>query len=123
MSIKVRRIHQSLLLFFFRVLTCVFQLQYTSGSLVPYLKVDYSSKYNGSYPIDNITKVLNEHLPKMYLTNQDSFIDSVKTDHIQFKPIGEKIHEYTREVKHGNEHFEIYKVKRKKKIIKTNRKI
>ncbi|KAG1139233.1 hypothetical protein G6F37_009881 [Rhizopus arrhizus] len=85
------------------------KLQYTSGSLVPYLKVDYSSKYNGSYPIDNITKVLNEHLPKMYLTNQDSFINSVKTDHIQFKPIGEKIHEYTREVKHGNEHFEIYK--------------
>lgn len=79
------------------------------------MKVDYSSKYNGSYPIDNITKVLNEHLPKMYLTNQDSFIDSVKTDHIQFKPIGEKIHEYTREVKHGNEYFEIYKVKREKK--------
>lgn len=84
-------------------------LKYASGSLEPYLDIQYSSKYKGSHAIDNVTEILKEYLPKNYLTSQDKFIDNVKRDHTQFKPMGEKIHQYNREGQEGQDHFEIYK--------------
>ncbi|KAI9260837.1 acyl-CoA N-acyltransferase [Sporodiniella umbellata] len=84
-------------------------LQYTSGSLQPYLDISFSSKYEGSYPVDDIRSLLQECLPKGLLSNQDRFYEQVMKDHQQFKPLGEKVHEYSREGLDGEEQFEIYK--------------
>ncbi|CEI87586.1 hypothetical protein G6F70_005007 [Rhizopus microsporus] len=85
------------------------ELKYSSGSLQPFLNIQYSSKYSGSYSIDDVWKTLQEYFPQGYITKQDDFIEAVKRDHTTFRPIGEKIHEYTRDGEKGEEHFEIYK--------------
>jgi histone acetyltransferase 1 len=96
------------------------QIEYTSGSLCPFVEMSYSEKYvpasssSNENPIhaDETLKMLEEYLPKDYLSDYDSFVDAVETDHERFKPMGDKIQEYTRENRDGSvEHFEIYKVK------------
>ncbi|KAI8075456.1 acyl-CoA N-acyltransferase [Gilbertella persicaria] len=88
------------------------QIKYTSGSLRPYLKIHYSQKYPSlaSANADDLSKTLSEHLPAHYLTNEDQFISTVKHDYETFRPLGEKVQEYTRESNDGTmEYFEIYK--------------
>ncbi|OBZ83912.1 Histone acetyltransferase type B catalytic subunit [Choanephora cucurbitarum] len=89
------------------------RIRYTSGSLRPYLTIDYSDKYTPSTvaTADNISKTLSDYLPSsLCFSNQDEFIHAVKQDFDTFEPLGEKIHEYTRESDNGSvEHFEIYK--------------
>jgi histone acetyltransferase 1 len=95
------------------------QLKYASGSLRPYVSMDYSSKYqpanssSAAEPVeaDDLLKTLEEYLPQDFLTNHNEFIDVVRNDYTAFKPLGEKIQEYTRENDDGSvEKFEIFKV-------------
>ena len=89
-------------------------MEYTAGALRPFFQVEYSQKYTesgSSTTADNVTadpifEILAEYLPKPFFTNHDDFVDAVKTDAETFKPLGEKIAEYTKE---GDEHYEIYK--------------
>lgn len=83
--------------------------------------MDYSSKYqpasssSTTEPVeaDDLLKTLEEYLPQDFLTNHNKFIDVVRNDYTTFKPLGEKIHEYTRENDDGSvEKFEIFKVMR-----------
>lgn len=46
-----------------------------------------------------------------WVLNTDDFIRLAQEDADQFRPIGEKIHEYTKQDEEGmDEHYEIYKV-------------
>ena len=46
-----------------------------------------------------------------YITNFDMFMETVRTDAAEFRPLGEKVHEYTvREERAVEAEFEIYKV-------------
>jgi hypothetical protein len=70
-----------------------------------------SSSNNDEIHADETLKTLEEYLPKNYLSNYDSFVDAVEMDYDTFKPLGEKIQEYSRENRDGSmENFEIYKV-------------
>lgn len=80
----------------------------------------YSAKYQPAsssssveqVQADDVLTTLEEYLPQGYLTNHNEFIDAVRNDYSTFKPLGEKIHEYTREKDDGSvETFEIFKVK------------
>lgn len=51
-----------------------------------------------------------------YMTNYDRFLEKVKEDETSFRPLGEKVHEYS--LNDGKDQFEIYKVKKKKKKIR-----
>ncbi|KAG2214276.1 hypothetical protein INT47_000832 [Mucor saturninus] len=85
------------------------KLDYTSGGLTTLLRVDYSQKYIPEKDVDNVFDTLSEYLHRGYLTDHDRFMDAVKTDAESFKPLGEKISEYTREIDGITQHFEIYK--------------
>lgn len=82
--------------------------------------MEYSAKYQPAsssssveqVQADNVLQTLEEYLPQGYLTNHDEFIDVVRSDFTSFKPLGEKIYEYTRENDNGSvENFEIFKVR------------
>lgn len=92
------------------VLMCIYivQLDYTSGGLSTLLQVDYTEKYTAA-TVDNVFDTLAEYLHQGYLTDRHRFMDAVKKDAETFKPLGEKITEYTRETNGTEEHFEIYK--------------
>ncbi|KAI8638809.1 acyl-CoA N-acyltransferase [Parasitella parasitica] len=94
------------------------KLKYASGSLRPFISMDYSSKYQAASSssisedsqADDLIKILEDYLPRGYLTNQNEFTDVIRSDYTTFKPLGEKIHEYTRENDDGSlEQFEIFK--------------
>ncbi|CEP13354.1 hypothetical protein [Parasitella parasitica] len=94
------------------------KLKYASGSLQPFISMEYSSKYQPPSPsfttesvqADDLLKTLEDFLPRGYLTKQNEFIDVVRNDYTKFKPLGEKVHEYTQENNDGTlEQFEIYK--------------
>ncbi|CDH48914.1 histone acetyltransferase type b catalyticsubunit [Lichtheimia corymbifera JMRC:FSU:9682] len=96
------------------------QLSYTSGSLRLYPRVDYSAKYQSAsgssssnsdqVHADDVFGMIKEYLPSDCIGNADEFTRVVLEDAKTFKPIGEKIHEYSREGDQGeDEHFEIYK--------------
>ena len=44
------------------------------------------------------------------MTNYDRFLEKVKEDETLFRPLGEKVHEYS--LNDGKDQFEIYKVKK-----------
>ncbi|KAI8380970.1 acyl-CoA N-acyltransferase [Radiomyces spectabilis] len=96
------------------------KIYYTSGSLRPYLHIDYSDKYvpasssksDGAPEVqaDDIEAILKGYLPPDYCKNYDEFSRYVREDSVDFKPNGEKLAEYTRESEEGEEEtFEIYK--------------
>ncbi|KAK4510365.1 Up in starvation [Mucor velutinosus] len=94
------------------------QLKYASGSLRPFVSMEYSAKYQPAsssssveqVQADNVLTTLEEYLPQGYLTSHNEFIDVVRNDYTTFKPLGEKIREYTREKDDGSvETFEIFK--------------
>lgn len=81
--------------------------------------MEYSAKYQPAsasssveqVQADDVLKTLEEYLPQDYLANHNEFIDVVRNDYTAFKPLGEKILEYTREKDDGSvETFEIFKV-------------
>lgn len=75
-----------------------------------YVPVSSSSDTN-IVDVDNVLGTLKEFLPQDVSTNYDQFVDIVKQDYKSFKPLGEKIEEYSRENSDGSvDHFEIYKV-------------
>ncbi|KAI9469796.1 MAG: acyl-CoA N-acyltransferase [Benjaminiella poitrasii] len=96
------------------------KIKYTSGSLRPFVEMNYSSQYTKSSsssssveePVkaDDLLQKLDSYLPRNYSTNYSEFIDTVLNDYTAFKPFGEKIQEYSRENNDGSiDHFEIYK--------------
>ncbi|KAI7907161.1 acyl-CoA N-acyltransferase [Cokeromyces recurvatus] len=95
------------------------KIKYTSGSLRPFVEITYSSQYsspsssssiNEPVAADDLLKTLDPYLPQHYLTNYNNFIDAVIDDYTAFKPLGEKIQEYSQENNDGSvEYFEIYK--------------
>ncbi|KAG2224983.1 hypothetical protein INT45_000104 [Circinella minor] len=98
------------------------KISYTSGSLRIYPCIDYKQKYEpGSSSSatttatpegpDDVSNMLLDFLPKQdCFSNYDEFVRAVQEDAESFRPIGEKIHEYSRESSEsGEEHFEIYR--------------
>ncbi|KAG2184807.1 hypothetical protein INT43_000720 [Umbelopsis isabellina] len=91
------------------------QLYYASGSLATYFHLDYSEIFQGvssstageELRADDIEGKLREFISHDYKTNHDQFTEKVRQDAKEFRPIGEKVHEYS--LKDGQEHFEIYK--------------
>ncbi|KAI9314198.1 acyl-CoA N-acyltransferase [Dichotomocladium elegans] len=90
------------------------QLSYSSGSLRLYPRIDYKQKYqsatNSSAPgataehirADDVFGILKEYLPPDLISNGDEFQRAVLEDAKSFRPIGEKIHEYSRENEDGS---------------------
>ncbi|KAI8973576.1 acyl-CoA N-acyltransferase [Mycotypha africana] len=95
------------------------KIKYTSGSLKPYVEINYTDKYKAQTPssstkaeveADDINAILGELLPKERIDNYHQFIDAVKRDYTTFRPLGDKVQEYTKENNDGSiDHFEIYK--------------
>ncbi|KAK9728981.1 histone acetyltransferase 1 [Basidiobolus ranarum] len=90
------------------------KLHYTSGSLATYLGVEYSETLGAKHGATEIEPELMEHLAEGVYSNYDLFINKMKEDYENFKPIGEKIHEYqsprAKYPENVQEHcFEIYK--------------
>ncbi|KAI8580779.1 hypothetical protein K450DRAFT_235937 [Umbelopsis ramanniana AG] len=92
------------------------QLYYASGSLATYFHLDYAEKFQGvasssseAEPLaaDDIEGKLREFIPHDYMTNYDRFLEKVKEDEASFRPLGEKVHEYS--LNDGKDQFEIYK--------------
>jgi len=73
------------------------QLYYHAGSLLTYLGMKYQSKVPASMhiPPDPVLPAIAEKLPQGYCTNLDVFMSKLG-DEKEFKPFGEKIHEYSR---------------------------
>ncbi|ORY95418.1 acyl-CoA N-acyltransferase [Syncephalastrum racemosum] len=97
-------------------------LSYTSGSLRlhPLIKSEAEFKpadaekkgikLPAEVKSDDVRGLLFKHLPKDWVLNTDDFIRLAQEDADQFRPIGEKIHEYTKQDEEGtDEHYEIYK--------------
>ena len=72
------------------------QLRFASGSLVQYLNVSYSEKLPSSSAVDEVESTLAKFIPESYYTDEKKFLERVEHDAINFKPVGEKIHSYTR---------------------------
>ncbi|KAI9499197.1 acyl-CoA N-acyltransferase [Zychaea mexicana] len=97
------------------------KISYTSGSLRIYPRINYEQKYQPSSSssasaepegADDVSNMLLDFLPKQdCFSNYDEFVRAVQEDAETFRPIGEKIHEYTRESSDSGEeeHFEIYR--------------
>ncbi|PWN51996.1 histone acetyltransferase type B [Violaceomyces palustris] len=73
------------------------KLKFASGDLTTYLKVDYKEKNEGTTAkIDNVEASLKQFLPGDYLTDETAFQDAVLSQETSFRPLGEKVHSYTR---------------------------
>jgi hypothetical protein len=92
-------------------------LSYAAGSLATYFSIHYASKLGDTQststlaltaPPENVFEKLTSVLPGDYYDNYDAFMDRVRLDSTQFKPmqLGEKVHEYSM----NESIFEIYKV-------------
>ncbi|KAI0082849.1 histone acetyltransferase type B catalytic subunit [Panus rudis PR-1116 ss-1] len=77
-------------------------LKFASASLTPYLKISYSERLPQSAAVDDPEKALREHLlPPDYYTDEAEFLKRVEEEATTFKPFGELIHTYTRDVNHA----------------------
>ncbi|KAI9278726.1 acyl-CoA N-acyltransferase [Phascolomyces articulosus] len=98
------------------------QISYTSGSLRIYPRNDYKEKYVAASSssastipesADDVSSMILDFLPKQdCFSNYDEFVRTVQEDAEAFRPMGEKVHEYTRESSENDneeEHFEIYR--------------
>ncbi|KAI0320300.1 histone acetyltransferase type B catalytic subunit [Amylostereum chailletii] len=73
----------------------VIDLRFASGSLAQYLNVRYSSLASSS-TIDDVRGTLDKYIPEGYYTNEGEFLARVEEDAETFRPLGERIHSYTR---------------------------
>ncbi|KAI0093745.1 histone acetyltransferase type B catalytic subunit [Irpex rosettiformis] len=71
-------------------------LRFASGSLSTYLGISYSAKLPSPSPVDDVEATLAEFIPAGYIQDLDKFLEVVETDAVGFKPLGKKIHSYTR---------------------------
>ncbi|KAI8141842.1 acyl-CoA N-acyltransferase [Fennellomyces sp. T-0311] len=96
------------------------KISYASGSLRIYPRIDYDQKYEPSSSsstdaapeaADDVYGMILDFLPKQdCYSNYDEFLRMVQEDAESFRPIGEKVHEYTQQSDTGEEeHFEIYR--------------
>ncbi|KAI0759471.1 acyl-CoA N-acyltransferase [Irpex lacteus] len=74
----------------------VIDLRFASGSLATYLNISFSAKLPPPSPVDDVEATLAEFLPPGYTNDLDKFLQVVESDAISFKPLGQKIHSYTR---------------------------
>ncbi|KAG0171964.1 histone acetyltransferase 1 [Apophysomyces sp. BC1034] len=90
------------------------KIHHSAGSLQPFFSVSYLSQYepeadDKQVEADDVEAKLKESV-EGYITNYDEFIRIVREDPEKFRPIGEKVNEYSWEGENGDEeHFEIYK--------------
>ncbi|KAJ3041466.1 histone acetyltransferase 1 [Rhizophlyctis rosea] len=86
------------------------QLHYAAGSLATYLGIDYSAKSTGSPKPQDVVKILADFMAP---DNYDAFLATVRRDETEFRPMGEKFHEYELENRDGSEEggvvYEMYK--------------
>lgn len=67
------------------------KLYYASGSLTTYFDVTYDKKA----PLaDNAVERIKEFIPNDFITNYDTFLQTIKSDSENFRPMGEKFSEY-----------------------------
>ncbi|KDQ33945.1 hypothetical protein PLEOSDRAFT_1033752 [Pleurotus ostreatus PC15] len=71
-------------------------LRFASGSLVPYLSVNYSAKLPSTSTVDDVEGTLSQFIPSDYLTDEAAFLAQVEQDGTTFKPSGQLIHSYVR---------------------------
>ncbi|KAI4524036.1 acyl-CoA N-acyltransferase, partial [Schizophyllum commune Loenen D] len=71
-------------------------LRLASGSLVQYFKVNYAEKLPSSSTVDDVEGTLSKFIPPGYYTDESEFRKRVSEDALAFKPLGERIHTYTR---------------------------
>ncbi|CAL1703427.1 unnamed protein product [Somion occarium] len=79
------------------------ELKFSSGSLRQYFNVKYSERLPPSPAVDDIESKLLEAkvlLPDHY-TDEDAFLKQVELDSTAFKPLGTKMHSYSRRVSHA----------------------
>lgn len=88
-------------------------MEFAAGSLYTYFGVSYDEKFkaDGIVAPDIETPVLNK-LTKEYTSNHEAFMKQVEVDRLKFRPLGDKVHEYTRVDRETSEEqvFEIYRV-------------
>ncbi|KAL5528913.1 hypothetical protein ACEPAG_4887 [Sanghuangporus baumii] len=76
----------------------VIDLRFASGSLVQYLKIEYSEKLPSSSTVDDVEGTLKKFIPAGYYTDEGEFLARVEKDATEFKPLGEKIFSYKRKI-------------------------
>ncbi|KAI7862154.1 acyl-CoA N-acyltransferase [Spinellus fusiger] len=88
------------------------KIHFASGSMQPFLRVEYADKYKGHTGNElgglkpaAIEATLRKYMSNDIITDYSEFLCVVQQDAEAFKPIGEKVGEYSME----EEHFEIYK--------------
>ncbi|KAI0345086.1 histone acetyltransferase type B [Trametopsis cervina] len=74
----------------------VIDLKFASGSLATYLNVSYTDKLPPPSPVDDVEAMLAEFIPPDYIRDLPTFLKLVESDAVNFKPLGTKIHSYTR---------------------------
>ncbi|KAL0070550.1 histone acetyltransferase 1 [Marasmius tenuissimus] len=70
-------------------------LKFTSGSLINYLSVKWDEKLKAK-TVDNVEQSLLEFLPPDIEREEEVFNKRVEEDALNFKPLGELVHSYTR---------------------------
>ncbi|SAL96284.1 hypothetical protein [Absidia glauca] len=95
------------------------KIRYAPGSLRAHVSIEFGEQYQPSTssssteaPVvaDNISGILKEYMAPDTTTNVDEFVNHVEKDRTEFKPMGEKVHEYQVETEDGEEgDYEIYK--------------
>ncbi len=97
----------------------ILKLFYGAGSLTTYLGVSYSSKLGQTEstrtlaltaPPENVHAKMADKLVPGFYDNYESFMHQVQSDAQSFKPMGEKMGEYTLEEGSDSMTFEFYKV-------------
>lgn len=95
------------------------KLFYGAGSLITYLGISYSSKLGQTEttrtlalttPPENVHAKLSDKLVPGVYDNYESFMHQVQSDAHSFKPMGEKMGEYTVDQDNETLTFEFYKV-------------
>ncbi|KZS98869.1 histone acetyltransferase type B [Sistotremastrum niveocremeum HHB9708] len=79
------------------------QLHFASGSLAQYLNVSYKSKIKARAAIDDVEGTLYKFIPPDYYKSETEFLKRVAKDAVEFKPLGNLIHTYTRRKRSGDD--------------------
>ncbi|KAI0253813.1 acyl-CoA N-acyltransferase [Lactifluus subvellereus] len=74
----------------------VIDLRLASGSLSQFLNITYSAKLPSSSTIDDVRGTLEKFIPEGYHQTEAEFLARVEEDASSFRPLGKKIHSYTR---------------------------
>ncbi|KAJ3288168.1 histone acetyltransferase 1 [Borealophlyctis nickersoniae] len=89
------------------------ELFYAAGSLFTYLGIEHGQKINDQAPgtprAQDVPAILGEKLAPGFTDNYDVFVQKMREDEDQFKPMGEKFHEYQLEGDDSGTVYEIYK--------------